>query len=112
MQTTTSIISFTDSFAGHFADAAMFTAILIAIAAFIYMLATGKFDKKLAQGFMKAREVSSEVTRTKFYQAPDHTVHYLATDRHRPYLVVTKHAEFLCDFDRLARFYAGERLFL
>lgn len=112
MNTTNFALNVADNFWPHFADALMFAFIAIsAITLFVILYKDGS-HKKLAQGFLKAREVSSMIRPGQRYEGTDHSVHYIATDRRRPFLVVTKNAEFLCDFDRLARFYAGERFFL
>ncbi|WP_336324795.1 hypothetical protein [Stenotrophomonas muris] len=112
MNTTTFALNVADSFWPHFADGLMFAFIAISAVMLFVILYKDTSSKKLAQGFLKAREVSSMIRPGQRYEGTDHSVHYIATDRRRPFLVVTKHAEFLCDFDRLARFYAGERFFL
>jgi len=112
MDTTTFALNVADNFLPHFADALMFAFIAISALTLLIVLCKDGSHKKRAQGFLKAREVSSMIRPGQRYEETDHSVHYIATDRRRPFLVVTKHAEFLCDFDRLARFYAGERFFL
>lgn len=112
MNTTTFALSVADNFWPNFADALMFAFIAISAITLFVILYKDTSHKKLSQGFLKAREVSSMIRPGQRYEAVDHSVHYIVTDRRRPFLVVTKHAEFLCDFDRLARFYAGERFFL
>lgn len=112
MNTTTFALSVADSFWPHFADALMFAFMAISAITLLIVLYKDGSHKNVAQGFLKAREVSSMIRPGQRYEGVDHSVHYIATDRRRPFLVVTKNAEFLCDFDRLARFYAGERFFL
>ncbi|HGM4734125.1 TPA: hypothetical protein ACKPYB_000642 [Stenotrophomonas maltophilia] len=112
MNTTTFALNVADNFWPHFSAGLMFAFIAISALTLFVILYKDTSSKKLAQGFLEAREVSSKIRPGQRYEGIDHSVHYIATDRRRPYLVVTEHAEFLCDFDRLARFYAGERFFL